>query len=359
MARSYGVLKVSVWEPNSDFRRLPPLPQWAYAMLISQPQLNNLGIVPYTPERWARFADGLDLDTLEGAIEDLEDQEFVIVDRDAGELLVRTFIKHDKVWSQPRLVTNARKLIWEVESQTIRNYLARRYPWLLDTRSRDEIQAWEETQETPSDTRISETPIERGIETPSETPLDTRITPARAWDARASHAPAGPGPGVGVVPAAEEQKTQVLDPAAAEIEPTRTSTIEGAAKRFGADRGVLEPEARQLPAELFDDVVQRVATRCTTGDVQNPAGLLIKLTRKARQEAQLRARSEIAAPSLDEEILFEARSYARGQHPWQVASELLGRKLKRLDVPDNQAIDLLEQAADAYETELAAPAATR
>lgn len=220
MARTYGLLKVSIWEPNSDFRQLPPLPQWAYVMLISQPQLNNLGIVPYTPERWVRFAIGLTVEDLEGAIDDLEEEGFVIVDRNTAELLVRTFIKHDKVWSQPKLVTNARKLIWEVESETIRNYLAKRHPWLLDSRSKEEIELWEASQATLTETP-SDTPNERAIETPSVRGMAGGISPAGAQDVRASHAPAGPGVGAGVgVSQDVEELTRAVSASSYDDEPS-------------------------------------------------------------------------------------------------------------------------------------------
>jgi hypothetical protein len=132
MARTIGVLKVEVWEPVSEFRTLELVPQWAYVMLLSQPQISNLGILPYTPEKWGRLAAGLTVETVETALRTLDERRFTVTDRDTGELLVRTFIKHDKVWSQPKLVTNARRLIREVESATIRDYLVDRHPWLRE-----------------------------------------------------------------------------------------------------------------------------------------------------------------------------------------------------------------------------------
>lgn len=343
MARSYGVLKVSVWEPGSEFRSLSPIGQWAYTMLLSQPQVSNLGVLPYTPEKWARFAAGLDVDQMEAAIAELEAGGFVIVDRDVGELLVRTFIKHDKVWSQPKLVTNARKIVREVESAAIHTYLTMRHPWLNDDRPKPEIELYELSAE-----RGIETPSDRGIETPSH----THIPPARAQDVRASRAPAGAGAGPGPGAAADrEEQLLPLETAAADEAP-RLATITAAAARYSADVGVLEPEARAIPALLFDDVIERVHARCETGHITNPAGLLIQLTRKARKEADKRAAivNGTARP-VDEDVLFDARSYARGDHPWDVAAELITRKLTRLEIEVDDQVDLLERAADAYNAE--------
>jgi hypothetical protein len=176
--RSHGVIKVSVWEVGSGFRALSLDAQWAYEMLISQPQINNCGLLPYTPEKWVRFAAGLDKFRLGEALLELEIKRFTITDADTGEILVRTFIKHDQIWKQPKLVTNARKLIREVESERIREYLLSRHPWLTDetwllkkieqheTSKKVATQDAQEAHDTPS-VRGSV----RGSDTPSHTPI--------------------------------------------------------------------------------------------------------------------------------------------------------------------------------------------
>lgn len=130
MPRSHGVLKVAVWEVGSDYRSLSTDAQWAYQMLISQPQINNCGLLPYTPEKWWRFAADLDRDRLHAALQELEDRRLTITDTETAELLIRTFVKHDGIWKQPKLVTNARKLMREIESPRIRAYLLEKHPWL-------------------------------------------------------------------------------------------------------------------------------------------------------------------------------------------------------------------------------------
>lgn len=188
MARSYGVLKPSLWEPGSDFRQLDRGVQWTYEMLISQPQISNLGLLDYTPERWARLAADLTAGQLERDIEELARHGYVILDLDTGELLIRTFVKHDKVWAQPKLVTNCRRLIREVESEPIRSYLVQRHPWLVDnTFDKAQILAWETPSDTPIETP-SGTPFQRPPETPIERGFDTHIPP---------RARAGAGAGVG------------------------------------------------------------------------------------------------------------------------------------------------------------------
>lgn len=60
MARSHGKILVGVWI-DPDFVDLTPMEQWAYFMLLSQPKLNLVGCI----------------------------------DRETGELLVRSMTKHD------------------------------------------------------------------------------------------------------------------------------------------------------------------------------------------------------------------------------------------------------------------------
>lgn len=244
MARSYGALKVAVWEPGSDFRSLSLLAQWGYVLLISQPQLNNLGIVPYTPEKWVRFAAGLNQETLAVALVELQNNRYVVVDVEAAELLVRTFIKHDKIWQQPKLITNARRLIREVESPGIRDVLVTRHPWLLDSSSKADIEEYEIAMETLRDTPIgssahtpsdtpSDTPKKQGVDNVrtvlAETPIDRGI-----GDTSDTHIPtrarAGPGPGVVDLPTLKARTKAVNAPnyeaqtAADEQDPNATET---------------------------------------------------------------------------------------------------------------------------------------
>lgn len=158
MARAQGVIKTSVWEPDSEFRTLTPQAQWVYLMLVSQPQINNLGLLAYTPLKWARLAEGLTVDTVEAAVGELEKRWFVLVDRAASELLVRTFIKHDGTWKHPYLIKSARKLIREVESGEIRDNLIGRHPWLTDESDAAAIALQETPSKSPSGTP-SESPF--------------------------------------------------------------------------------------------------------------------------------------------------------------------------------------------------------
>lgn len=148
MARSHGILKTTIWEATSEFRQLTLNGQWCYAMLVSQPQINNCGAVPYVPEKWVRFANGLDRDTLNQSLLELRARLFIVVDEDTGELLVRTFIKHDRIWKQPNLITAARREYAAIESQLLREILLHQHPWLTTSTTAEAVKKTEETSKT-------------------------------------------------------------------------------------------------------------------------------------------------------------------------------------------------------------------
>lgn len=94
MARNHGLLLASIWS-DPDWLALSASAQRAYALLLSQPKLSLVGLLTYTPSRWARLAADTDLDSIEAAIAELEASRFVIVDRHTDELLIRTLVRHD------------------------------------------------------------------------------------------------------------------------------------------------------------------------------------------------------------------------------------------------------------------------
>lgn len=162
MPRNYGKIKVEVWESGSDYRLLTLEAQWAYEMLISQEGLSMAGTLPYAPRKWAKLAHGLDAERLEEIIVQLEQDWYVIVDRETEELLIRSFVKHDAPWRTPNFLTAARSKYRSTESETIRDYLRKRHPWLADlSLEKDAIEEFESQASARPFERTSELPFER------------------------------------------------------------------------------------------------------------------------------------------------------------------------------------------------------
>lgn len=102
MAGRFTPLHSSIWS-DPDFVALSGNAQRVYLLAMSQPNVSFAGVVPYTEKRWA----GMAKDTTRGAIAEgiceLENARFVLVDPDTEELLIRSFVKHGRIYEQKQL----------------------------------------------------------------------------------------------------------------------------------------------------------------------------------------------------------------------------------------------------------------
>jgi hypothetical protein len=122
MARTEARVLVSIWS-DPDFRALGPDAQWAYMFLLSQPDLAHTGIIALRVRRWAQSADGMTAARLSEALRALERARFIVADRDTEELLVRSFIRRDKVFKQPQVFRAAADTVPQIASRTLRRVL--------------------------------------------------------------------------------------------------------------------------------------------------------------------------------------------------------------------------------------------
>ena len=103
MARGHGRILTSIWE-DSDFLKLDEREQRFYLFLISQPNLNHAGLLPLTLRRWSRKANGLTSADVEKRLQSLDDAQFIVMDDDTEELLIRSFVRNDGVWRMPKVM---------------------------------------------------------------------------------------------------------------------------------------------------------------------------------------------------------------------------------------------------------------
>jgi hypothetical protein len=102
MARDHARIYVSIWS-NEDFRNLPTTAQNMWFTILSQPRLSYCGVLDYLPTRLARLAKDSTVPKVQRAIGVLENAKFAITDPDTGELLLRTFVRHDGLLDQPNM----------------------------------------------------------------------------------------------------------------------------------------------------------------------------------------------------------------------------------------------------------------
>lgn len=131
MARTHARVQAALWV-DEDWRALGAGAQRTYLLLISQPQINNCGVLPLVPKRWARLATDTAVDDLGRWLDELEATGFVVCDWETDEVLVRTFIRHDRIEDQPNLTKAAKRQFEEIESTRIQHVLFRLYDWLAE-----------------------------------------------------------------------------------------------------------------------------------------------------------------------------------------------------------------------------------
>lgn len=94
MARTHARIVTAIWN-DPDFLALHSSAQRMFMALLTQAKITMIGSLDYTPKRWANHAPDLTTADIEQSIVELEHARFVLVDRDAEEMIVRTFVKGD------------------------------------------------------------------------------------------------------------------------------------------------------------------------------------------------------------------------------------------------------------------------
>lgn len=117
--RKFAVVQVAVWG-DPDFIALSGDEQWLYIAAISSPDLSYVGVLPLLPQRFARLAKGMTARRVEAALRKLHDKRYLIVDDETGEMLVRTYVRHDGVLKQPNVVRAMNKAFDKVHSESLR-----------------------------------------------------------------------------------------------------------------------------------------------------------------------------------------------------------------------------------------------
>ena len=123
MARSHARITTSIWA-DREFTRLTALSQRLYFLLLSQPNLSHAGVLPLTIRRWTLLSGDRDEDAIRAALTELDGHRFIVVDYDTEELLIRSFIRNDGVWKQPKVLAIALEEAEQVASPRLRRAIA-------------------------------------------------------------------------------------------------------------------------------------------------------------------------------------------------------------------------------------------
>jgi hypothetical protein len=107
MPRTRAMVLTAIWQ-DEDFIGLKAAQQWLYLFLLSQPDVNHLGVLPLLPRRWAQTTPNMTESTIMEHLGALAEARFVVVDDMNGAVLIRTFMRHDGLLKQPNVLRAAR-----------------------------------------------------------------------------------------------------------------------------------------------------------------------------------------------------------------------------------------------------------
>lgn len=124
MARRHARLLVRIWD-DQDWLALTSSQQVTYLALCSSVDLSWCGVAPLLPQRLARISSDMTESKARANLAALEDTRFLVVDRNTGELCVRSYVRHDGLLDQPNVVKAMVKAYDKVHSTTIRRTIVR------------------------------------------------------------------------------------------------------------------------------------------------------------------------------------------------------------------------------------------
>lgn len=122
MAREFAQIRLSIWQ-DADFTALTAEQQLVFLMLSSQPTINLAGVLDFLPGRLARLSDGLSAAKVRRIVGELEAREFVFLDEETEELLVRSMIRTAGAWRIPNSAQAIALNVQQVMSRKLRSVL--------------------------------------------------------------------------------------------------------------------------------------------------------------------------------------------------------------------------------------------
>ena len=131
MARDHARIRLDIWA-DEDFTNLPSTSQWLYKRLLTHGALAYCGVVEWRPKRLAQSASDLTETDVEMFAVALEDGNFLIIDRDSEECLIRSFVKHDGLLDKWNLAAAVARTFTAVASKPLRGVIVHELKRLRD-----------------------------------------------------------------------------------------------------------------------------------------------------------------------------------------------------------------------------------
>ena len=123
MARDRANIRIDIWA-DQEWRELSSDAQLLYLLLLSHPTLSYAGVADWKPGRLAAMSAGKTREQIIESGSELREKFFIVIDEGSEEVLIRSFIKHDGLLKQPKLVVSMMNAYAAVASKTIREVIA-------------------------------------------------------------------------------------------------------------------------------------------------------------------------------------------------------------------------------------------
>jgi hypothetical protein len=119
MARTHGRTATAIWS-DPDFVTLSEGAQRMYLFLCSQSDLSHAGLVPLRERKWSTKAEKMTAADVQERLDELTRTRYIVVDEDTEEVLIRTFVRNDGVYKQPKVMLRMREDAQQIESPLLR-----------------------------------------------------------------------------------------------------------------------------------------------------------------------------------------------------------------------------------------------
>lgn len=119
MAREYARYLTKTHR-DGDWQKLTTAHHDCYMALLSSEDLTWAGVAPYMPARYAALASDLTEAKVLKLWDGLASARMLVIDRSTGEVLARTFLRHDNVLAKPNLTKAFLSAFDKVRSNRIR-----------------------------------------------------------------------------------------------------------------------------------------------------------------------------------------------------------------------------------------------
>lgn len=170
MTREFAPVQTRIWT-NPDFTNLSVPAQLLYLTCLSHPTITFAGVIDYRPNRLAALSPTWDRDTIDQAARELEEQHFLIIDRDTEEAFIRSFHRNDGLMKQQNMSTSAARAIRQVASRHIHAWIAHELHRLKD--EQPYIAGWKSDEmlqylrDNPAQTHTPKTTYPQGVNNPN------------------------------------------------------------------------------------------------------------------------------------------------------------------------------------------------